>query len=210
MSDNIDVPIGEEIPIEVNIKKDKSNDVSLEPKKLSKKISKKEKELIKKNEEMKTVRKEIEEVSGISTSMLRDSELAIPLSIARYMRDMKPTAIMNGKIGAKHQKKLRKTFIDLLEVDGERFQIIMDWTIDAITLSRINNGAFSDRYVMRFVSMIDLLPTQLNLYKRLLNLFLVTADINDKRLIKSRVDISYIINSITSPEIQNKILRYYS
>lgn len=155
-------------------------------------------------------RKYIEEVTGVSVAKVHDSDLTIPVGIADYIVKMKPTVKISDVDGVANQKKLRLTFIRLLDVHPERFKETMDWVIQAIGKSREENGAFGDKYIMRFTSLLDLLPSQLNLYKRLLNLFLTTSDVGNKKIVGKRVDISYIVNAIAGSENQNKIIKYYS
>lgn len=211
-NDDVNPEVGGGSATDQNVPVDEILDEATPLKATSKGISKKGKGSTKRNEAiaLNESRKHIEAVTGVSVAKIQDKDLAIPAGIADYIVKMKPTVKLSDLDGVANQKKLRLTFIRLLDVHPEQFKETMDWVITAIRTSREGNGAFGDKYIMRFTSLLDLLPSQLNLYKRLLNLFLTTSDVGNKKLVGRRVDISYIVNSIAGPENQNKILRYYS
>ena len=165
---------------------------------------------IKANEKTDNLRIAIHTATSVHPVNLNGDELQLAYSLADYVTKMKPGKVINSEVGGTIQESFRKNILKVLKLDEDRFPVFMDWLIDVIRASRASNGAFHDRYVLRYSSMLKCSTDQLQLFTRMINLLVTTADIPNKRLIGKRVDISYIVNSLAHADVRNKILKYYN
>ena len=161
------------------------------------------------SDRMTKTRRQIVEVTNVEMNSFRREEFLLAERVAGYMKGMAVNKPVSPEEASSHQKSLFSTLLMFLSVDRERFTVMMDWLLAVIRESRAKNGVFSDRYVGRYYSQMDIAPDRLRAYSRLLNLLLVASGTFDRSIVARRVDIDAVLESFKDKEIKEKLLIYF-
>ena len=81
--------------------------------------------------------------------------------------------------------------------------------LKAVSKNRRELGAFCDKYVMRYHSWMNLSVGELKLYRSMLSLLLVTADLKLKSEVTKRVDVQAIIDELHDKTAKDNLLNFY-
>lgn len=156
------------------------------------------------------LRLSIQKITTVHPTKLNASELQLANKISQYVETMSPVKRTTIDVGVLMQKRLNTVILQMLDLEDDRFTLFMDWFMKVIRESRAVNGAFADKYILRYMSFLDIPQKQSFLFQRFINLLLLTAELKDKRVLKKKVDISYILNGLSKENAKNKLMRYYN
>lgn len=166
-------------------------------------------EPVKPNLPMVYQKDKIEAITGNSCELLNAEEMGIASKVAMYIEKMNANVQVNETTGANNQLELYHFLNKIFGHKPSRFKILYRWLLITVGNSRKSKGAFCDRYAMRFHSWMNLSTSELTLYRRLLNLVLVTADIKAKNEVVSKVDIRSITETMKDRIARDNILMFY-
>lgn len=151
----------------------------------------------------------IASITGNSAENLNSDEIVMASKFARYIEDMAPNVMLSNEAGANGQLRLYYLLNDMYGYNSSRFKTFYRWVLKTVEISRKKKGAFYDRYVMRFYSWMNISSRELTLYRRTVNLLIVTADLKLKQEVVKRVNISDITEYMRDQTAKNNILSYY-
>lgn len=154
--------------------------------------------------------RQVREVTKVDPPDFLKEEMGIVKRVMNYMMAMTPNRMVTAAEASHQQKQLFATLLLLLSVNRERFPIMMGWFLKVVQTSRSEGGVFSDRYIARCYSHMDLPAARLKAYSRLLNLLLIASGVNDKSILARRVDLDALLESFQDKEIKEKLLLYFA
>ena len=155
------------------------------------------------------LKKKLVKVTGVDASNLNPDELSIVSGIVDYIVVMSRESKMTDLEGANQQFLLYKTLISILSHDPKRFKGLFKWTLDVIASNRKKKGAFHDKYVMRYYSYMHLSAGDLRKFKSLMNIINITADIKNRKLVQTKVNINPVIEKIKDPIEKANLTNFY-
>ena len=155
------------------------------------------------------LRQQIETIVKVSTKTLLDKELSLAEQLAHYINMMSPGKMVDKEDGVKYQKQLFNVIMNFLKSDRERFDIKMGWFLSVIRENRKDNGAFSDRHIMRFYAYLNLPTNRIRGFQRLINVLITASGMSNRRLIGQRVDIDAVVDFFQDNEMQENLLIFF-
>lgn len=125
-----------------------------------------------------------------------------------YCSAMGPKIIVSESDVIIHQIGLFKIFTMVLNKTGVEFNKNISTLIKFIREHR--QGAFNEKYIARGMSQIKLNANDRLLFARLITLFSISADVDNKTLVGKRFDFRYIANLINNDSTMQRLNGYYN
>lgn len=129
-------------------------------------------------------------------------------ALEEYKFKMDLRALVPTELGIAQQQKLFKTIIKVLNKEGSDFVANMNTLIAFVKENR--TGVFSEKAINRFIPQVKMNKEEVQLFTRLTAMLLVTADIEDKKLVSTRIDFRYIEQRLRNGKAMHQLINYFN
>lgn len=156
------------------------------------------------------------EETPLAPPAVEDKPVVVPTSKAtldlmaalnEYKTKMGLKCAVDVALGTVQQQKLYRAIIRVLDKPETEFNENMDALINFVRENR--NDVFNEKAINRFIPQVKLNKDEILLFTRLTTLLIITADIDNKKLVSSRVDFKYIEQKLNNAEAMRKLRNYY-
>lgn len=155
-----------------------------------------------------TVQEEIKE--AISANHVDQATSALIHALDTYMTKMAPGVPMDDKTGAANQWGLWKTIHNVIERSTSEESFKKCWFILLKYFAIEGKTAFSDRYVFRFAPHWTQSTDDLDLFQRILNLLILTANHETRSEKVKEVSLERTFEKGLSEEGRNRLIGFYT
>lgn len=125
-----------------------------------------------------------------------------------YVKQMSPGVPQTDVSGAKHQLTLWRAIERVLNGPAEHFHANLNTLLAFMAKHR--KGAFSERYVYRFFSRIELPTDKLKTFERLLNLFINTCEASGRAQALKQIDLPKTLESLDNEHVRQRLYAFYT
>lgn len=129
-------------------------------------------------------------------------------ALEEYKFKMDLRAMVPTELGIAQQQKLFKTIVKVLNKEGSDFVANMNTLIAFVKENR--TGVFSEKAINRFIPQVKMNKEEVQLFTRLTAMLLVTADIEDKKLVSTRIDFRYIEQRLRNGKAMHQLINYFN
>ncbi len=127
--------------------------------------------------------------------------------LQEYVTAMKPGIPLTTKDGVLYQRKLWNCI--QLTLRQENAEFISHYAELLRVVKEHRKTVFSERYVYRFFSELNLGAEELTNFKRLVNLLLCTCDISSRHLALKQIDMRTTLSSMTDEQQRQRLAAFY-
>ena len=145
----------------------------------------------------------------------QQSTKEVPANVSELMRvleeykaKMDLRALVPTELGIAQQQKLFKILVKVLNKEGVDFTTNMNALLAFVKENR--TGVFSERAINRFIPQVKMNKEEIQLFTRLTAMLITTADVEDKKLVSTRIDFRYIEQRLRNGKAMHQLINYFN
>lgn len=131
------------------------------------------------------------------------------MQVFEYIEHMKPGKTISVAEGVRRQADLLRGIKNIIENSGNAFTMVFSALLKTVDEHSGTHGAFNDKYLFRFFENVSMSPSDQQAFRRLMNLFKVTAPVNQRLNMGRVISFTKSLQYGLSDAGKQRILNYY-
>lgn len=127
-------------------------------------------------------------------------------TLERYEKIMKPKIPINSMIGGQQQTTLYQL---LVRITQSKTDFTKNWELVLAQFNKNPNNVYAMNYVARFLDKMNVTKNDIELFKRLLNLIIVTCNPETRAENMRKVSLEKTLKGVTSDAIRINLNNFY-
>lgn len=140
--------------------------------------------------------------------LLKENSLGLIVldTLERYEKMMKPKTPVNALVGAQQQTALYQIMVRVAQSQTE---FTKNWELILSQFNKNPNNVYAMNYVARFLDKMNVTKNDIELFKRLLNLILLTCNPETRAENMKKVSLEKTLKGVTSDTIRANLNNFY-
>jgi hypothetical protein len=131
------------------------------------------------------------------------------MQVFEYIEHMKPGKTISVSEGVRRQADLLRGIKNIIENSGSAFPMVFSALLKTVDEHSGNNAVFNDKYLFRFFENVSMSTTDQQAFRRLMNLFKVTAPVNQRTNLGRVISFTKSLQYGLTEAGKQRILNYY-